>query len=149
MEGKRANRIIRLIKQFIRFTGVGLTCFAIDYGIMILLTEAFGLKYLWSTGISFTIATVINYFLSSRFVFNHQNGGRLDLIIFVVLGAVGLVLNQLLMWLFVEHVGIPYYFTKIISGILVSFYNFATRKLFLERGKRKAQRRINEHKAQE
>ncbi|MGI6736564.1 MAG: GtrA family protein [Anaerovoracaceae bacterium] len=132
--------IKRLFLQFMRFTGVGVTCFAIDYAIMVLLTEVFGVRYLYSAGISFTIATVINYFLSSRFVFDHENKGRFDGLIFVALGAAGLGLNQLLMWFIVEKLGISYLIAKVVSGILVSFYNFTTRKLFLERHYRRRQR---------
>lgn len=134
------RQIGALIKQFMRFTMVGVTCFGLDYGIMVLLTEAAGLRYLYSTGISFVIATVINYFLSSRFVYDHRRKSRWDLILFVVLGAIGLGINQWLMWFFVERIGIIYLITKFISGILVSFYNFITRKLLLERHKREEER---------
>lgn len=134
IEGAEGMR--KLIFQFIRFSFVGVTCFGIDYGIMVLLTEVFDIRYIVSSGISFTLATVINYFLSCRFVFDHKNKGRFDLFVFVFMGAVGLGLNQILMWFIVEKIGIIYLITKFISGIIVSFYNFITRKLFLERGTR-------------
>ena len=130
------DKIKKLILQFIHFSFVGVTCFAIDYCLMVLLKEVGGIGYLVSSGISFTIATVINYFLSSKFVFDHRTKGRFDLIIFVLLGAGGLGINQILMWVLTEKAGIIYLVSKLISGILVSFYNFVTRKLFLERGKR-------------
>ena len=75
------DKIKKLILQFIHFSFVGVTCFAIDYCLMVLLKEVGGIGYLVSSGISFTIATVINYFLSSKFVFDHQTKGRFDLII--------------------------------------------------------------------
>ena len=116
-----------------RFTGVGVTCFAIDYGIMVILLKVFHVPELYATGISFSIATVINYFLSSRFVYDHKKKGKLDGLIFFILSCAGLGLNQLLTLYFFGHLGITMYITKIITGILVSFYNFTTRKLFLER----------------
>lgn len=126
---------MKLLLQFVRFTGVGVTCFAIDYALLILLTEIFDLRYIYSAGISFIIATVINYFLSVRFVYEHKSSKKYDAIVFIVLGVLGLGLNQVIMWCFVEHVAIDYRITKFISGIIVSFYNFTSRKLFLERNK--------------
>lgn len=132
---------MQIIRQFIKFTGVGMTCFAIDYGIMVLLTEVFGIKYIYSAGISFTIATIINYFLSTKFVFDSKGKSGYDLLFFVVLGAAGLALNQLLMWWLVSILGLSYLIAKLISGILVSFYNFITRKIFLERHLRSVRRK--------
>jgi len=125
---------MKIVYQFLRFTGVGVTCFAIDYGIMVLLTEVFEIKYLYSTGISFTIATVINYFFSSKFVFEHKNRTKFDIFIFIFMGMIGLGINQMLMWWLVEKIAIIYLIAKVISGVIVSFYNFITRKAFLERG---------------
>ena len=125
--------MLRLIWQFTRFSFVGGTCFAIDYGLMVLLTEVCDIRYIYSLALSFIIATIINYFLSVRFVFNHQGHGNQDLGVFVVLGAIGLGLNQIIMFLLVDQFIMHYMIAKLIAGIVVSFYNFASRKTFLER----------------
>ena len=125
--------MLRLVWQFIRFSFVGGTCFAIDYGLMVLLTEVCDIRYIYSSALSFVIATIINYFLSVRFVFDHQDHGHKDLSVFIVLGAIGLGLNQVMMFVLVDQFTIHYMIAKLIAGIMVSFYNFASRKTFLER----------------
>ena len=45
---------------------------------------------------------------------------------------VGLALNQMIMWIAVELFRIFYAVAKILSTMLVTTYNFISRKLFLE-----------------
>ena len=59
----------KLIEQIMKFGIVGVLCFAIDYGLMIFLTEVFGISYLISSGISFSVSVIVNYKLSLKFVF--------------------------------------------------------------------------------
>ena len=119
------KRVKKLLLQFCKFGLVGTLCFCIDYGLMILLTERTGLHYFTSSAISFTVSVVVNYILSMRFVFQ-------EMAIFVALSLVGLALNQMIMWIAVELFRIFYAVAKILSTMLVTTYNFISRKLFLE-----------------
>ena len=49
----------KLMEQIIKFGFVGFLCFFIDYGIMVLLTECFGMDPLLSSGVSFTVSVVV------------------------------------------------------------------------------------------
>lgn len=125
----------KLIHQLIKFGFVGGSAFVIDYGVMILLTEVFGINYLVSSGISFTISVIYNYVLSVKWVFDvgeNRNKTR-EFAVFIVLSIIGLGLNQFLMWLTVEKIGIFYMLAKIIATAIVMVYNFITRKIFLEK----------------
>lgn len=124
----------KLIAQFLRFSAVGITAFAIDYGLMILLTELFAVPYLCSVTISFVASTVFNYFASMHFVFVRKDdiSRKREFIIFVTLSTLGLVWNDVLMWLTVEHLYIDYRIAKILVAVVVSVWNFVTRKMFLE-----------------
>ena len=51
----------KLIEQIMKFGLVGVFCFVIDYGLMIFLTEVFGISYLISSGISFSVSVIVNY----------------------------------------------------------------------------------------
>lgn len=132
------NTKFKLIWQLIKFSACGVTCFAIDYSLMLLLTEVFGVRYLISAGISFVFATSINYFISAAWVYDTENRKRrkYDIFVFIILGAIGLGINQFIMWSMVEFIQWDYRVVKIVSGIIVSIYNFITRKRFLE-GKKK------------
>lgn len=128
--------MIKLFQQFMKFGVVGVIAFVIDYGLMVFLTEVFGVNYLVSATISFTVSTVFNYFASMRYVFRHKEGmsRRREFIIFVVLSVIGLGLNNVCMWTGVELLGIHYMITKIGATVIVSVWNFVTRKIFLDAG---------------
>lgn len=128
----------KLFRQFVKFMGVGLVAFVIDYGFLVIFTEIFGINYLISATLSFTISVVFNYFASMHYVFTHKDGmsRKREFIIFVVLSVLGLVLNNVCMWLGVEVLGVHYLITKIGATVIVSVYNFVTRKLFLDGGGR-------------
>lgn len=126
----------KLIAQFMKFGVVGVIAFCIDYGILALLTEVFGVNYLVSATISFTVSVVFNYVASMRYVFTHKEGmsKRREFIIFVVLSVIGLGINNLCMWVGVELFGIHYLITKIGATAIVMVWNFVTRKIFLDAG---------------
>ena len=124
----------KLIAQFMKFGIVGVIAFIIDYGVMIFLTEVFGVPYLISTTISFVVSVVFNYFASMRFVFKRKDdmSRRREFIIFVVLSVCGLAINDVLMWLMVDSLFIDYRISKIVVTVVVAVWNFVTRKIFLE-----------------
>ena len=129
------NKIKKLISQFAKFGVVGLIAFFIDYGTMFALTEFFGVPYLISNTTGFAISVIFNYFASMRYVFarkDDMNRGK-EFIIFVVLSVIGLGLNDLLMWCFVDMLGGDYRIMKVIVTAIVMVYNFITRKVFLEK----------------
>lgn len=125
-----------LIKQFAKFGVVGVIAFVIDYGLMVLLTELFHINYLISATISFTVSVIFNYFASMRYVFTHKEGmsRRREFVIFVVLSVIGLMLNNVLMYIGTGLIGISYLITKLIATAVVTIYNFVTRKKFLDAG---------------
>lgn len=124
----------KLIAQFMKFGIVGVIAFVIDYGFMVLLTEVFGVPYLISTTVSFIISVIFNYFASMRFVFKRKDdmSRRREFIIFVVLSVIGLVINDVFMWLVVDFLFIDYRISKIVVTFIVAVWNFVTRKIFLE-----------------
>ena len=131
----------KLALQFIKFCGVGGVCFLIDYGLMILFTEFFGLNYLLSCCLSFLISTVVNYLLSMRFVFRSRDDlrRRTEFAVYVFLSAIGLGLTELLMYVAVDGLHIHYMLSKIGVTAVVLVYNFITRKLFLEQNKKRVE----------
>ena len=125
----------KLIEQMIKFGFVGFLCFFIDWGIMVFLTEVFGINPLISSTISFTVSVTVNYILSVTLVFEtdkNANKGS-QFVIFVLLSIVGLGVNELCMWLGTDLLGIHYMITKVGATAVVMVYNFITRKIFIEK----------------
>ncbi len=126
----------KLFAQIMKFGVVGVVAFVIDYGLLALLTEVFGVNYLVSATISFTASVIFNYLASMRYVFTHKEGmsRRREFVIFVALSAAGLVINNVCMWAGVELLGVHYLITKIGATFIVMVWNFVTRKIFLDGG---------------
>ena len=125
----------KLFAQIIKFGFVGGTSFLIDSGILFLLTEFAGVHYLISGAISFTASVIYNYILSIKWVFDAKEDVNKvqELAVFIGLSVIGLGLNQLFMWLFVDIFHIYYMLSKIIATAIVMVYNFVTRKIFIEK----------------
>ena len=117
-----------------KFGVVGAIAFVIDYGLLALLTEVFGVNYLASATVSFTVSVTFNYLASMRYVFRHKEGmsRRREFVVFVVLSVVGLGINNACMWAGVELLGIHYLVVKIGATFIVMVWNFVTRKVFLD-----------------
>ncbi len=124
----------KLIEQIMKFGVVGFLCFFIDYGLMVLFTEAFHINYLVSAALSFSISTIVNYSLSMRYVFKSKKDANKvnEFILFVVLSVIGLGVNEAAMWIAVDGLGIHYMISKIGATAVVMVFNFVTRKIFLE-----------------
>lgn len=119
--------------QFFRYTLVGGVAFAIDLGLLFLLTEYVHLHYLLSATFSFLIGLFVNYVLSTRWIFRNSKikNRRTEFILFSLIGVIGLGLNTILLFLFTDLIGLYYMFSKLITAILVYVWNFLGRRYFL------------------
>ena len=119
--------------QFVRYGLVSVIALAVDFGGMVLLVELLSIHYLVAATVSFISGLAVNYLLSRAWVFTERKyESRVkEFIIFTSIGIVGLLLNNSIMWLAVEKIGIYYIFSKIIATILVFFWNFGLRKMLV------------------
>ena len=97
--------------------------------------------------LGFVISVIVNYILSFKFVFERKEdmNRKTEFVIFVILSLIGMGLNSLIIWVFVEPVfnsfawvrsfgySLVYTGAKIIATAIVMVYNFVTRKIFLEK----------------
>lgn len=124
----------RTFIQLIQFGFVGVAATIIDFGVLIFLVQIFHLDPVISAAISFIISLIFNYVVSMRYVFRHRQdiSRKTEFIIFAVLSIIGLGLNELLMWLCINVVGIFYVWAKVIATALVMIWNFVSRKIWLD-----------------
>ena len=124
------------VKQFGKFAAVGITSLAVDYILLLILVELLHVDFLIATSASFLASVVVNYFLSMRYVFSRRDdlSRKREFTIFAVLSAIGLGLNDLFMFVGVAVLSIGYQVMKLISTFMVTWYNFFSRRRFLDGG---------------
>lgn len=126
--------IMRLLAiESAKYFLVSAAALALDYGLLVGLTEFAHLHYLVSAAVGFTAGLGLNYFLSVHFVFRERRlqSRRLEFIGFMLIGLAGLALNEVLMKSLVEHAGLGYALAKIPATGIGFVFNFGARRLFL------------------
>ncbi|HSW81743.1 MAG TPA: GtrA family protein [Candidatus Saccharimonas sp.] len=117
--------------QFLRYGVVAGILFITDFSGLYFFTTELHMFYLLSATLSFTLSTILNYILSVRWVFrgrvNRQR--HIELILFIIICAVALGLNDLFMWIFTSKVGLFYLWSKLLTVALVSVWSFGARIL--------------------
>lgn len=121
------------IVQLFRYGFVGGIAFVADYGTLYVLTEYVHLYHLISAGVAFIIGLLVNYVLSIRWVFEeHTSSSKMtEFTIFAVIGVIGLGFNELIIYTGTDICGLHYMLSKLISTIIVFFWNFFARKYML------------------
>lgn len=124
----------KLFQQIFKFGIVGGIAFIIDYGIMVISKELLGFSILLSAGLGFTISVIFNYIASVKWVFNvnKDKNEKKNFILFMIFSVIGLILTELIMFVGTNIINISYLIVKIAATAIVMFFNFITRKLFLE-----------------
>ena len=129
----------KLIEQVLKFGVVGFLAFGIDYGVLMLLSQVVGLDPVLSAGISFCVSLVFNYLASMRFVFKHRDdmSRSREFVIFLVLSAIGLGINELIMWggtTWLGNSALAVTAVKVFATAVVMVWNFVSRKKWLDAG---------------
>ena len=117
-------------RQYLLFVAIGAVCFIVDISILTLLVELASVTVLIATAVSFVVATGINYFLNSRFVFlSGKHGKNKEVMIFFAVSLIALLVTMLLMSILVEMLHLWYVLSKLVTVLSVSVITFAARKL--------------------
>ena len=122
-------------RELVRYTAVAAVALAVDVGALYACTALLQMHYLASAAVGFTLGLLTNYLLCVQVVFARRRMASAwrEFQIFAAIGIMGLLLNELFIWTFVEWLGIHYLFSKLGSAALVFVWNFGVRKLALFR----------------
>lgn len=116
--------------QILKFMTVGGTSFIIDFCILYILTEFAHWHYLLSATLAFIVAGMYNYTLNRNWTFKANGSQKKQFSVFLVMGGIGLLLNNFILYTSVDIIGIWYIYGKIIAAGLVTIYNFFVNKYF-------------------
>lgn len=144
--------------EILKSIAVGLFCNAVDFLLTAIFLYAYGHEfydgfwgvftgattggtsydppssvYVSATAIGFVTAILLNYLLSSIFVYKYGNVGKnkRGFIKFVIFSAIGLGITSLGSWLGYDVIGGNMWIVKLIVQFIVFIYNFVTRRLFI------------------
>lgn len=120
-------------RQLFRYMLTGGVAFLADLGTLYACTEYLKMHYLVSTAAGFCTGLIINYVLSINWVFSGRKmkNRYAEFTIFTVIGIIGLGLNEILMYSLTDLLGIYYIYSKLITTLIVLFWNFFARKFVL------------------
>lgn len=113
---------MKIIKYFL----VGGIAAIIDIGLFSFFAAYLSLPWLPVSIATFTLATLINYFLSIRFVF--QSGARYkknqEIIGVFIISSLALIINQIILYLSIEIFEFNLIISKILATGSVFFWNY-------------------------
>ena len=118
------------LKSVSRYFLVGGAAAAVDVGLFMLFAQGLGLPYLRVAAATFVLATLVNYFLSVRFVFvsGLRFRRRWEIALVFAVSAVGLLVNQAILWACVELGGFGLLGAKLAATAVVFSWNYLARR---------------------
>jgi putative flippase GtrA len=128
---KEENDTLKI--QLLRYFFVGGIAFLADFGALFLLTQFCHIYYIISAALSFLLGLIVNYILSTRWVFTSRSykSKYLEFLVFSLIGVIGLGINEIFIWILTDALNVFYLYSKIITTIIVYFWNFFARKNLL------------------
>lgn len=129
----------QLLVQFIKFGIVGLSNTLISY-VVYLAGVRLGMHYLLASVLGFVISVLNSFYWNNKYVFLQGNAERnlfLTLIkTFLAYASTGLVLANILLYIWVDILGVSEYLAPIINLVITVPLNFVINKLWAFRNKR-------------
>lgn len=122
-----------LFREGPRYLVASVVALAVDAGLYIALIRIAHVHYLAAAPAGYAVGILIIYLLSTRWVFSSRRliSVRSEFFIFTLIGIVGLLLNQLVIYVCVEALSTSFELAKLVSAAIVFGVNFGGRKLIL------------------
>ena len=124
----------KLVNKIIKFSIVGGIATIIDFVFLYIFKEFLNIDVILANTLSFIISVTYNYIASITWVFdtNKNKNKKIQFILFIIFSVVGLIINNVILYILTDKLNIYYLISKVIATIIVMIFNFVTRKKFLE-----------------
>lgn len=121
-----------LVTKFLKFSIVGATGVVVDFFFTFICKEKFKFNKYVANSIGFIIAATSNYWLNRIWSFESTNPDvYTEYFSFVGVAMVGLVINNTVLWLVNEKVGINFYVAKLFAIGVTTVWNFSINYAFV------------------
>lgn len=121
--------------QFLLFSAAGIFAAIGHYGTLIALSELAGAAPVPASLAGFVVGGIVSYLLNYRFTFRSTKQHREALAKFLVVAAMGFVLNGLVMWGLTGPADLHYLPAQLIATGLVLIWTFSCNRIWTFREK--------------
>lgn len=129
------TRRIRLpALEFGRYFIASLIALAVD--VLVLLAMASIVHYLWAASAGYVMGAIASYWLAVRWAFTHRRleaYPRTEFLAYSLVGVVSLGINNLVIFLAVEHLALELLASKVVAAGVTFAFNYLVRKFVLFR----------------
>lgn len=115
--------------ELLRYLAMSGVALAVDTAGMLLAANF--VHYLWAATLGFLLGAVTSYLLSVRWVFRHRRLAafpKSEFAAFAAVGVAGLGINNMAIYVAVEHAGLGLLAAKAVAAMLTFSFNFGLRK---------------------
>ncbi|MEN7548682.1 GtrA family protein [Rapidithrix thailandica] len=123
--------VYELILKFIKFGVVGGSGVGIDFGLTYLLKEKASFQKYMANSLGFIVAASSNYYFNRVWTFeNHNPEIALQFSKFILISCIGLLLNNLFIFLLNNKFKLHFYLAKLFAIGIVTMWNFAANYIY-------------------
>ena len=121
-----------MIFKLLKFIIVGFSGLFIDFGLTFICKEKLSLNKYLSNSIGFLLAASSNYFLNRIWTFGSKNPEIIvEFSSFFFVSIIGLLINNSILWLIHNKMGINFYLAKFGAILITSLWNFFANYYFI------------------
>jgi putative flippase GtrA len=114
-----------LFWKFLKFGAVGLSGVFVDFGVTWMCRERFKLNQYVANSLGFLTAVVSNFILNRIWTFQSADPNvAVQFGKFLGISLIGLALNNGIIYLLHERLGLHFYLSKLIATAIVTIWNF-------------------------
>jgi putative flippase GtrA len=119
--------MIKFIKQFPKFTLVGILGALIYLSTSFILTDYFGVYYINSSIVGFVLSTLFAYIINRFWTFGDNSEKKVfdKLVRFFIVSIFALIINLCSLYVLTEYYSIYYLFSQIFAILISALINFS------------------------
>ncbi len=122
---------VAILFKFLKFGLVGFFGLLLDFGVTYLAKEKLNWNKYLANSLGFTIACSSNYILNRAWTFHSADPAIVwQFSKFLLVSVIGLLLNNLILYILTDRVKIRFYYAKFLAIVLVFFWNFSLNYLY-------------------